>query len=242
MSYRTPPHGTGCSDAREVAAGPSRTRRDTIGPAPTRLQPLRRFGVLHLEAGGIPELRKETNMSTPATHPTVVHDTPIGPLSLSASDAGITRVRFRATAAETPSVREAGPERAWQWLDQARRQLDEYFAGTLTRFTVPIDLRRLDPERRAVLEALAHGAEHGETTTYGALAGAVGLTEDGPRRVGVAMARNPVPILVACHRVIGANGKLTGYAGGLEIKQTLLDLESRDRRPAQLALSLTYRG
>jgi methylated-DNA-[protein]-cysteine S-methyltransferase len=104
---------------------------------------------------------------------------------------------------------------------------------------VPIDLHRLDPERRAVLEALAHGVEHGETTTYGALAGAVGLTEDGPRRVGVAMARNPVPILVACHRVIGANGKLTGYAGGLEVKRALLDLESRDRRPAQLTLSFT---
>jgi len=181
-------------------------------------------------------------MSTPATHPTVVHETPIGRLSLSASDAGITRVRFRATPTEAPSEREAGSEGAWQWLDQARRQLDEYFAGTRTRFTVPIDLSRLDPERRAVLEALSHGVEHGETITYGALAGAVGLTGDGPRRVGVAMARNPVPILVACHRVIGANGKLTGYAGGLEVKQALLDLESRDRRPAQLALSFTYRG
>ena len=114
-----------------------------------------------------------------------------------------------------PSERAAGSEGAWQWLDQARRQLDEYFAGTRTGFTVPIDLSSLDPERRAVLEALAQGVEHGETTTYGALAGAVGLTGDGPRRVGVAMARNPVPILVACHRVIGADGKLTGYAGGV---------------------------
>ena len=177
-------------------------------------------------------------MFTPATHPTVVLNTPVGRLSLSASDAGITRVRFRATPTEAPSAREAGSEGAWQWLDQARRQLDEYFAGTRTRFTVPIDLSRLDPERRAVLEALAH-VEHGETTTYGTLSGAVGLTGDGPRRVGVAMARNPVPILVACHRVIGANGKLTGYAGGLEVKQALLDLESRDRRRAQLALSFT---
>ena len=181
-------------------------------------------------------------MSTPAAHPTVVHDTPIGRLALSASDAGITRVRFRTTPAEAPSEREAGSEGAWQWLDQARRQLDEYFAGTRTRFTVPTDLSGLDPERRAVLEALAHGVEHGETTTYGALAGAVGLTEDGPRRVGVAMARNPVPILVACHRVIGANGKLTGYSGGIGVKRALLDLESRDRRPAQLALSFTDRG
>ncbi|WP_433285995.1 methylated-DNA--[protein]-cysteine S-methyltransferase [Pseudonocardia sp. CA-142604] len=181
-------------------------------------------------------------MSTPAAHPTVVHDTPIGRLSLSASDAGITRVRFRATATDAPSVREAGSGRAWQWLDQARRQLDEYFAGTRTRFTVPIDLNRLDPERRAVLEALAHGVEHGETTTYGALAAAVGLTGDGPRRVGVAMARNPVPILVACHRVVGADGNLTGYAGGVGVKRALLDLESRGRRPAQLALSFADRG
>lgn len=178
-------------------------------------------------------------MSTSASRPTVVHDTPIGRLFLSASDAGITRVRFRAPRAEASFDRAAGSERAGQWLDQLRRELDEYFAGTRTGFTVPLDLSGVDPERRTVMEALADGVGYGETTTYGALAKTVGLTEDGPRRVGVVMARNPVAIVVACHRVTGANGKLTGYAGGLDVKQALLDLESRDRRPTQLALSFT---
>jgi methylated-DNA-[protein]-cysteine S-methyltransferase len=178
-------------------------------------------------------------MSTSASRPTIVHDTPIGRLFLSASDAGITRVRFRAPRAEASFERASEPDRAGQCLDQLRHELDEYFAGTRIRFTVPLDLSRVDPERRAVMEALADGVGYGETTTYGALAKTVDITEDGPRRVGVVMARNPVPLLVACHRVLGADGKLTGYAGGLDVKQALLDLESRDRRPTQLALSFT---
>jgi methylated-DNA-[protein]-cysteine S-methyltransferase len=153
---------------------------------------------------------------------TVTHHTPIGPLTLTASDTGITRVRFR------PTVPDGGP--ASTSLDQAHRELDEYFAGTRTRFTVPLDLSGVDGERRAILDALA-AVGHGQTTTYGALAAEVGLTGDGARRVGVAMARNPVPVLLGCHRVIGTNGRLTGYAGGLDVKRALLDLEG-----TQLAL------
>lgn len=174
-------------------------------------------------------------MSPSTTRPTVTHDTPVGPLALSASDDGITRISFRPARAGGEPRR--GSERAWRWLDQARRELDEYFGGTRTRFTVPVDLSRDDPEHRAVLDAL-DGVGHGETTTYGALATAVGLVDDGPRRVGTAMARNPVPIIVACHRVIGAGGQLTGYAGGLGTKRALLDLEAGDRRPRQLTLAV----
>ena len=78
---------------------------------------------------------------------------------------------------------------------------------------------------------------YGQTTPYGALATRLGLVEDGPRQVGGAMARNPVLVVVPCHRVLGAGGTLTGYAGGVAVKQALLDLERR-RQPGQLAMRL----
>jgi methylated-DNA-[protein]-cysteine S-methyltransferase len=149
---------------------------------------------------------------------TAIHDTPLGPLTLAASDVGITKVSFRGR--HSPHTGEGQ-----HWIDQARRELDEYFAGTRTRFTVPVDLRRVEPEHRAVLDAL-DSVDYGETTTYGAIAAALGMVDDGPRRVGVALARNPVLIMVPCHRVVGATGNLTGYAGGLDAKRRLLDLES----------------
>jgi methylated-DNA-[protein]-cysteine S-methyltransferase len=154
---------------------------------------------------------------------TSTHETPIGPLTLTASETGLTRLRFGRPAVDGPPSR---------WLDRARRELDEYFAGTRTRFTVPLDLDRIDGERRAILDALA-GTGHGTTTTYGALAAALDLPGDGARRVGVAMARNPLPVFLGCHRVLGAGGRLTGYVGGLDVKRALLDLEG-----AQLSLDL----
>jgi methylated-DNA-[protein]-cysteine S-methyltransferase len=156
---------------------------------------------------------------------TLTHDTPIGPLALSASDAGLTRARFGPAATSGPPS---------PWLDQARRELDEYFAGTRTRFAVPLDLDRIDGERRTIMAALA-GVGYGTTTTYGALAAAVGLAGDGARRVGVVMARNPLPVFLGCHRVLGADGRLTGYAGGLPVKRALLDLEGA---ATQLAMDL----
>jgi methylated-DNA-[protein]-cysteine S-methyltransferase len=161
---------------------------------------------------------------------TLTHDTPIGTLTLFASDTGITRVRFGARGDAGMS----GSDRARDLLDRARRELEEYFDRRRTRFTVPIDIGRMDAERRAILDALGR-VGYGETTTYGALAAELGLAGDGARRVGVAMARNPVPVLVACHRVLGKDGSLTGYAGGLHVKRALLELEGRDRAPAQLA-------
>ena len=149
---------------------------------------------------------------------TLAHDTPVGRLTLAASDRGLTRVSYR-------GVR--GP---------ASRELDDYFAGRLQGFSVPVDLRRVDDVRRRILDALAD-VGYGETTTYGALAARVGLVDDGPRQVGVAMARNPVAIVLPCHRVVGAGGALTGYGGGLPAKQALLDLEARDR-PGQLAMAI----
>ena len=163
----------------------------------------------------------------------VVHDTPVGRLTLAASDRGLTRVSYRGVPGNGADA--AGPT-ARAWLDLARRELDDYFAGRLRTFTVPVDLRRVDDARRRILDGLAD-VGFGETTTYGALAARLGLVDDGPRQVGVAMARNPVAIVVPCHRVVGAGGNLTGYGGGLPAKLTLLDLEGRDR-PGQLALAI----
>ena len=125
---------------------------------------------------------------------------------------------------------------AHAWLDLAHRELDAYFAGELRQFTVPVDLSRVDDAHRRILDALAE-LPYGQTTTYGALATRLGLVDDGPRQVGAAMARNPVLIVVPCHRVLGAGNTLTGYAGGLAVKQALLDLERRDQ-PGQLKMAI----
>jgi methylated-DNA-[protein]-cysteine S-methyltransferase len=166
----------------------------------------------------------------------ITYDTPVGTLTLAASDLGLTRVSYghprRPAATPSPTAR--------NWLDMARRELDAYFDGRLRTFTVPVDLRRAEPAHLPILDALT-GVAYGETTTYGALAAAVGLVDDGPRQVGVAMARNPVAIVVPCHRVIGAGGKLTGYGGGLTAKRLLLDLEARDSSP-QLGLAIALPG
>ena len=161
------------------------------------------------------------------------HDTPVGRLTLAASDRGLTRVSYRDVRSDPTDP--AGPA-ARAWLDLVRRELDEYFAGRLRRFGVPVDLHRVDDTRRRILDALAD-VGFGETTTYGALATRLGLVDDGPRQVGVAMARNPVAIVVPCHRVVGAGGKLTGYGGGIPAKQLLLDIEGRDR-PGQLTIAM----
>lgn len=150
---------------------------------------------------------------------TVAHETPIGPVHLAASDRGLTRCGFTAE----PDVDPGDPA----VLDHARRELDAYFAGTLRRFTVPVDLAGHPAFDRRVLAGL-DAIGHGETVGYGELAAAVGLEPGDARRVGGAMARNPVAIVVPCHRVVGADGSLTGYAGGLAVKRALLDHEAAD--------------
>jgi methylated-DNA-[protein]-cysteine S-methyltransferase len=108
-------------------------------------------------------------------------------------------------------------------VEAVRRQLDEYFDGTRTQFELPVDLRHSAPFSREILKRLAR-VPHGETTTYGALARAAGRPH-AARAVGTVMNRNPIPIVLPCHRVVGANGSLTGYAGGLDRKELLLKLE-----------------
>jgi methylated-DNA-[protein]-cysteine S-methyltransferase len=108
-------------------------------------------------------------------------------------------------------------------LVEVVRQLRAYFDGELKEFDLPVD-----PEgtafQRSVWEQLRR-VGYGETATYGEIARRLGMTAAASRAVGLANGRNPIPIVIPCHRVVGANGTLTGYAGGIERKQTLLDLE-----------------
>ena len=155
---------------------------------------------------------------------TVIHttiDSPIGPLLLAASDDGLRTIEF--DAARHPVRREA------DWIDgdhpllqRARQQLGEYFAGKRRSFDLPLDPRGTDFQRMT-WQALTT-IPYGETISYAELASRVQRPK-AMRAVGSANGRNPLPIVVPCHRVIGADGSLTGFGGGLPTKQFLLELE-----------------
>jgi methylated-DNA-[protein]-cysteine S-methyltransferase len=154
---------------------------------------------------------------------TVVHETRIGPLYLEASEVGLTLLGF--SPPDVPGPRTVAGDRI---VAAAQTEVDAYLDGTLRKFTVPVDLSGITAAHRRVLDGL-DPVGWGETITYGDLARAVGLPVSDSRRVGGAMARNPVAIVVPCHRVVGSDGSLTGYAGGLDLKRTLLDLEAADQ-------------
>ncbi|MDX6511901.1 MAG: epoxyqueuosine reductase [Gaiellaceae bacterium] len=153
-------------------------------------------------------------------------DTPVGTLFVSTTPQGLCRISYDAdpdreaeSLARSYGVRVLRSPRP---VDAARRELTEYFEGQRRAFDLPIDLRVAEFHRR-VLGELAL-VPYGETTTYGTLA----ARADRPRAaraVGTVMNRNPLPIVLPCHRVVGANGNLVGYAGGLDRKRTLLALE-----------------
>ena len=157
----------------------------------------------------------------------VVVDTPIGDLLVGVTDHGICRIHFDADPerALEALARQYGPRvlRSAKPVDRVRKELDEYFAGRRHAFDLDWDVRQLAPFNRRVLTELAR-VEYGHTTTYGQLAAASGNPK-AARAVGTIMNRNPIPIVLPCHRVVGADGKLVGYAGGLERKELLLRLE-----------------
>jgi methylated-DNA-[protein]-cysteine S-methyltransferase len=159
-------------------------------------------------------------------------DTPLGELTITASEEGLDGLFFPGHA---PVLNEADhrPER----FEQIAGQLAEYFSGARQRFDVDLDLSRGTPFQRSVWQQL-QSLPYGETTSYSQLAIRLGRL-DRVRAVGAAVGRTPLPIIVPCHRVIGSDGKLTGYAGGLQRKQALLDMESaaRDGRDVPTALS-----
>ncbi len=156
-------------------------------------------------------------------------DTPIGTLLLARTDGGLCRISFdpEPERLEDELARSFGARllRVQRPLDDTRRQLDEYFEGRRHEFALQIDLRPTTDFTRRVLDELAR-VPYGETTTYGSLAQRAGRPS-AARAVGTVMNRNPVPIVLPCHRVVGSTGSLVGYGGGLERKRHLLELEGQ---------------
>jgi methylated-DNA-[protein]-cysteine S-methyltransferase len=167
-----------------------------------------------------------------------VYESPLGPLTLRGGPRGLTGLDFPGRG----DARDEGAHDPAAFAEPLR-QLEEYFTGRRQRFDLALDLGGT-PFQRAVWARLL-AIPYGATTTYGALAAALGRPDRAPvpgragrvaavsgdpvglRAVGAAVGRTPVPIVVPCHRVLGADGALTGYGGGLHRKQALLDLERR---------------
>ena len=147
---------------------------------------------------------------------------PLGDIILAASDAGLLGLWFH-------NQRYLPDMQGWVQAPQhplllaAKAQLSEYFAGTRQQFDLPLDLSRGTTFQQAVWQALL-GIPAGNTSSYGALSREVGNPK-AVRAVGAAVGRNPLSIVVPCHRVLGSDGSLTGYAGGLQRKSSLLKLE-----------------
>jgi methylated-DNA-[protein]-cysteine S-methyltransferase len=191
------------------------------GPSPDHLAALRRRLAEAAAADGLLDVAYTST------------DTPIGRLMLAATPAGLVRLAFENEDADavladlarrvSPRVLEA-PAR----LDGARRELEEYFVGRRSQFALPLDWSLTAGFRRAVLSATA-GIPYGRTETYRTVAAAAG-NPAAVRAAGTALATNPLPIVVPCHRVLRSDGGLGGYRGGLELKGALLRLEG-ERRP-----------
>lgn len=137
---------------------------------------------------------------------------PVGPLTLTEECGALVRIEFA----------DAGAADRTPLLESAARQLDEYFAGTRREFDIPLAPVGT-PFQQEVWRAL-RGIPYGATRSYKSVAEAVGRPQ-ACRAVGMANNRNPLPVVVPCHRVVGASGALVGYAGGLDVKRFLLDLE-----------------
>ena len=153
------------------------------------------------------------------------HQTPVGDLTLIASDQGLRAILWPKESARRAGIAERprrGPDH--RILKQTAAQLDEYFAGTRRSFDIPLDLEGTRFQV-AAWRALA-SIPFGGTTSYGQQAAALGIPT-AARALGAANRANPVCIVLPCHRVIGADGSLTGFAGGLPTKQWLLDHEAR---------------
>ncbi|HZO34891.1 MAG TPA: methylated-DNA--[protein]-cysteine S-methyltransferase [Gaiellaceae bacterium] len=151
-----------------------------------------------------------------------VVDSPLGELALAATDRGLCRISYSIDGFDDEVARVFGARVLRTPLDDVRRELDEYFEGTRHEFDLAIDLC-VAPFHERVLTMLAR-VPYGVTTTYGTLARAAGHPR-AARAVGTVMNRNPIPIVLPCHRVVGADGSLTGYAGGLDRKRLLLGIE-----------------
>lgn len=147
-----------------------------------------------------------------------LYSCPFGYIKIGCTDCGITEIRIvqQKDSQDHPSL----------LSDQAAAQLRQYFSGSLKSFDLPV-MWEGTPFQEAVWNAL-RDIPYGETRTYGQIAAAIGRPK-AARAVGMACNRNPIWIIIPCHRVIGSSGKLTGYEGGVHMKQTLLQLEQENR-------------
>lgn len=165
-------------------------------------------------------------MKTPSLYYTYF-DSPVGKLLIAGDETSLHYVSF-------PSGHKTfGPSSSWEqsgnFFDAVKDQLSDYFAGNRKVFDLPITLHGTDFQKR--VWTLLFNIPYGETRSYGELALKLGAPK-ASRAVGLANGANPIPIIIPCHRVIGSDGKLTGFGGGIKTKQFLLDLES----PEQLLL------
>ncbi len=180
---------------------------------------------------------------TTSTERSCVFETAAGFCAVAWSDAGVTRfvLPTASAAAAEKSLRrrapDAEPGAPTPEIAEAIAEARRYFAGEPADFsTVPLDLRDADPFFAQIYAALQR-VGWGRTTTYGALAAAVGASREAAREVGEAMAKNPMPLLIPCHRVLAAGGKLGGFSapGGAATKARMLRLEGVDLAPPQPA-------
>ncbi|HEY3001858.1 MAG TPA: methylated-DNA--[protein]-cysteine S-methyltransferase [Kribbellaceae bacterium] len=158
-----------------------------------------------------------------------VHETPIGSLLLATAAGRVVASSYDDEETVTRRLARAISPRVLRQpkaVDEVRRQLDEYLAGRRQRFELEVDLALATAFQRQVLTGLASYVPFGRTTTYGALAGEI-HRPTAARAIGHALGANPLCIVLPCHRVVGASGALTGYAGGIEAKRFLLELEQR---------------
>lgn len=153
----------------------------------------------------------------------IIHDTPVGKLTLVSDGRAIAHVAFENSKHPPPAC----PRGEDKVIAKARRELDAYFAGALKTFTVPVAPRGT-PFQESAWAAL-RTIPYGVTRSYAEQAAAIGKPK-AVRAVGSANGRNPIPIIIPCHRVIGADGSLTGFGGGVETKRFLLALEQGEQR------------
>lgn len=173
------------------------------------------FSVFFKKQTGLSPAHWQAKQEEPLARCTI--ETPVGRMWAAADDKGVTSLRFDGEAG-------GGDDPEDPHLALLRQQLGEYFAGERTAFDVPLSLRGTAFQLR-VWEELGK-IPYGETRSYQEIAGALGAPK-AARAVGTANNRNPVLIVIPCHRVVGKDGKLVGYAGGLERKQYLLELEKK---------------
>lgn len=175
-----------------------------------------------LAKGGAPRSLVEAIEDPIMTYAYTIHPSPVGKLKLVASRGGLVAILWENDRVDRVRLGAMAEDAAHPVLTETARQLDEYFAGKRARFDLPLDFHGTDFQK-SVWSALLT-IPFGETRSYAQIAAQVGRPT-AFRAVGAANGRNPISIVAPCHRVIGTNGSLTGFAGGLQGKEYLLGLE-----------------